>query len=71
LADGSKQVYRITAPVEVHWKDRDTDCRAIVLPNADEVLLKAIPLADMDLIVNPATGELTGAHGDEVVCMIK
>jgi hypothetical protein len=25
----------------------------------------------MDLLVHPAAGELIGAHGDEVVCMIK
>jgi hypothetical protein len=41
-----------------------------VLPGAEEVLLGAIPLEDMDLIVNPARQELTGAHGDEVVCLI-
>jgi hypothetical protein len=35
------------------------------------VLLGAIPLEDMDLIVNPAKGELVGAHGDEVVCLVK
>jgi hypothetical protein len=44
---------------------------AIVLQGAGEVLLGAIPLEDMDLIVDPARRELTGAHGDEVLCMVK
>jgi hypothetical protein len=35
------------------------------------VLLGAIPLEDMDLIVDPAGRELRGAHGDEVVCLVK
>jgi hypothetical protein len=42
-----------------------------VVPDAEEVLLGAIPLEDMDLIVYPARQELIGAHGDEVVCMVK
>ncbi|MDR1949563.1 MAG: retroviral-like aspartic protease family protein [Spirochaetaceae bacterium] len=71
LANGARQVCQVTEPVEIHWKNRDTACRAIVLPGAEEVLLGAIPLEDMDLIINPARQELTGAHGDEVVCLIK
>jgi clan AA aspartic protease len=71
LADGSRPVCRVTEPVEIHWKNRDTACPALVLPGAEEVLLGAIPLEDMDLIVNPARQELTGAHGDEVLCMLK
>jgi clan AA aspartic protease len=71
LADGAWHVCQVTEPVEIHWKNRDTACKAIVLPGAEDVLLGAIPLEDMDLIVNPARQELTGAHGDEVVCLIK
>jgi clan AA aspartic protease len=71
LADGSKQACQVTEPVEIHWKNRYTACPAIVLPGADAVLLGAIPLEDMDLIVNPAQQELTGAHGDEVLCLLK
>jgi hypothetical protein len=44
---------------------------ALLLPGAEEVLLGAIPLEDMDLVVDPAVRELKGAHGDEVVCLIK
>ncbi|MDR3342668.1 MAG: hypothetical protein LBT14_07770, partial [Treponema sp.] len=68
LANGSREPCKITAPVEVHWKDRDTSCEAIVLPNAAEVLLGAIPLEGMDL--KPVAGELVGAHGDEVLYLI-
>jgi clan AA aspartic protease len=71
LADGARQVYQVTEPVEVHWKNRDSTCRALVLPGAGDVLLGAIPLEDMDLIVDPAGQELKGAHGDEVVCLVK
>ncbi|MDR0402390.1 MAG: retroviral-like aspartic protease family protein [Treponema sp.] len=71
LADGARRAYQVTEPVEVHWKNRDTACRALVLPGAGDVLLGAIPLEDMDLIVDPAGQELKGAHGDEVVCLVK
>jgi clan AA aspartic protease len=71
LADGSSATYQVTEPVEIHWKDRDTTCPAILLPSADSVLLGAIPLEDMDLIVDPQGQQLIGAHGNEVVCLIK
>jgi clan AA aspartic protease len=71
LADGTRQVYEVTEPVKIHWKNRHTACPAIVLPGADAVLLGAIPLEDMDLVVNSAMQELTGAHGDEVLSMVK
>ena len=71
LADGAKREYGVTEPVKICWKNRDTACPALVLPDSSEVLLGAIPLEDMDLIVNPSKRELTGAHGDEVVCVVK
>jgi clan AA aspartic protease len=71
LADGSSQTYSKTEAVQIHWKNRDSVCRALVVPNTSEVLLGAIPLEDMDLIINPSTQEITGAHGDEIVCKLK
>ncbi|MDR3160831.1 MAG: clan AA aspartic protease [Spirochaetaceae bacterium] len=71
LADGTKTIAQVTEPVEIHWKDRDTACPALVLPDAGEVLLGAIPMEDMDLMVDPVRQVLTGAHGDEVLCMVK
>ena len=71
LADGGRKVYQITEPVKIQWQNRDTVCRALVLPDAEEILLGAIPLEDMDLIVDPARQELKGAHGDEIVCLVK
>ncbi|MDR2758383.1 MAG: retroviral-like aspartic protease family protein, partial [Spirochaetaceae bacterium] len=32
LADGTKQAYQVTEPVEIHWQDRDTTCPALILP---------------------------------------
>jgi clan AA aspartic protease len=71
LANDQKEICKVTEPVEVHWKERKTSCPALVIAGGGDVLLGAIPLEDMDLIVNPAKNELTGAHGDEVVCLIK
>ncbi|GHU39960.1 hypothetical protein FACS1894190_06190 [Spirochaetia bacterium] len=71
LGNDEKQVCKVTEPVTVVWKDRDTACRALVTSEAGDVLLGAIPLEDMDLMVNLAKRELVGAHGDEVMCMVK
>jgi len=70
LADGTEQDYWVTESVSVHWKDRDSLCKALVLPNLDKVLMGVIPLGEMDLIVNPETQELVGAHGDKIVHML-
>ena len=71
LADGRTTNYCLAGPVEVAWKNRSTNCDAIVLPEADETLLGAIPLEAMDLMINPLKGELVGVHGDQVVHSIK
>jgi len=71
LADGAEQIYDLTEPVQIQWKNRKTTCQAVVVPNANDVLLGAIPLEAMDLIVNPSKQELIGAHGDKIVYMIK
>jgi len=67
LADGAAQTYGLTDSVQIHWKDRKAICRAVVIPNANDVLLGVIPLEAMDLIINPVEQELTGAHGDKVI----
>jgi len=64
LADGSKAVYDMAGPLEVWWKNRRVLLDALVLSDADEILLGAIPLEAMDLTVNPRR-ELVGAHGDK------
>jgi len=71
LADGSVQTYSLTESVQIQWKDRKAACQAVVVPNANEVLLGAIPLEAMDLIINPLKQELIGAHGDTIVYMLK
>jgi clan AA aspartic protease len=69
FANGGQEECVITEPVNIRWKDRDTTCRAVVIPRAASILLGAIPLEDMDLIVEPLKQELIGAHGDVVEAM--
>ena len=71
FANETKEICKVTEPVEIHWKERSCSIRATVVPNTSEILLGAIPLEDMDLIVDPVRQTLAGAHGDEVVCIIK
>jgi clan AA aspartic protease len=74
LANGDIISCTIAEAVEVCWKDRSMVCRPWVVSGADEVLLGAIPLENMDLIVDPKNGKLIGAHGDKAIgriCNIK
>ena len=65
LADGQKEVYKTAGPVEIRWKSRNAFCSALVIPDAPDILLGAIPLEAMDLTINPKR-ELVGVHGDVV-----
>ena len=71
LANETKEMCKITEPVEVNWKNRSTALRALVVSGGGEILLGALPLEDMDLIVDPANQKLTGAHGDEILTYLK
>ncbi|HEX6996581.1 MAG TPA: clan AA aspartic protease [Gammaproteobacteria bacterium] len=51
LAGGSRATYPYVGPVMLRFKNRTGFAGALVL--GDEVLLGAIPLEDMDLVVNP------------------
>jgi len=66
LANNTKETVQIAEPVEVHWKNRSMTCQPWVVV-AGRILLGAIPLENMDLIVDPSKQELVGAHGDEEV----
>ena len=71
LAGGAEVFCKVTEPVQICWKDRTSTISAWVLPGDEEVLLGVIPLEEMDLIVNPVSRELAGAHGDKIMGRIK
>jgi clan AA aspartic protease len=48
----------VAGPVEVRFKNRKTACYAMVLPGDAEPLLGAIPLEDLDVVINPLRQEL-------------
>lgn len=64
FANGTREECGLTEPVNVYWKDRDCSCRAVVVPEAKITLLGAIPLEDMDLMVDPVHGRLIRTHGN-------
>ena len=68
IANGQRVPCDVLETVQINWKDRCSSLHAVVIPGAKTVLLGAIPLEDMDLMVNPVTQELVGAHGDSVEC---
>lgn len=56
LADGSRATYPYVGPIVLRFKNRTGFVGALVL--GDEVLLGAIPMEDMDLVVNPRDGSV-------------
>ncbi|MDR0639582.1 MAG: aspartyl protease family protein [Spirochaetaceae bacterium] len=65
LADGKTDTYGVTEGVKIQWKNRSTVLPAVVVPNAKDILLGALPLEAMDLMVDPVDEQLVGAHGAE------
>ena len=59
LADESILMCDVVGPVEVKFKNRIAVCSAIVLPGDAEPLLGAIPLEELDVVINPLRQELT------------
>lgn len=52
IADGRKQIVPYVGPIEVKFQNRGCFTGALVL--GDQVLLGAVPMEDMDLVINPA-----------------
>jgi clan AA aspartic protease len=65
LADGKTATYEVTESVEIRWKDRSIALPAVVVPDAKDILLGALPLEAMDLMVDPVHERLVGVHGDQ------
>jgi clan AA aspartic protease len=57
-ADGRRIELDVVGPVLLKFKNRNTSCLALVLPDNNEPLLGAIPLEDMDVIIHPQRLEL-------------
>jgi clan AA aspartic protease len=58
LADGSLHNYEVVGTVMLRFENRITLCKAIVLPGDVEVLFGAIPMEDMDLVLDPKLQKL-------------
>ena len=57
MADGRNMNVPYVGPIKVTFRDRFCYVGALVL--GDEVLLGAVPMEDMDLVVNPGRREIT------------
>ena len=66
LANGCVIECDIAGPIYVRFKNRNCLILATVLPGDNECLLGAIPLEEMDIMVDPKRGELVvnPAHPD-------
>ena len=58
LADGTVIIRPVAGPVDLHFGNRQTSCRAVILQGNSEPLLGSIPMGDMDVLLDPMNGEL-------------
>ena len=58
LANGDSIWCDVVAPIEIRFKNRRSTTSALVLPGDSEPLLGAIPMEDMDVLINPLRQEL-------------
>ena len=58
LADETLIEVDIVGPVEIRFENRSTTVRAVVLPGNYEILLGAIPMEDMDVLIDPKQQKL-------------
>lgn len=58
LADETLIEFDVVGPVEVRFENRSTTVRAVVLPGSSEILLGAIPMEDMDVLIDPKRQKL-------------
>jgi clan AA aspartic protease len=58
LADGRVMECDVVGPVEVRFANRRATCSAFVLPGDSEPLLGAIPMEQMDVLIDPRRQEL-------------
>jgi clan AA aspartic protease len=56
-ADGKKRLVPYVGPVQIRFENRNCFTGALVL--GDSVLLGAVPLEDMDLVINPSLQTIT------------
>lgn len=58
VATGESKELVVVENVKVRFKNRSTMCRAIVLPGDTDMLLGAIPMEDLDVVINTRRQEL-------------
>ena len=66
-ADNMPVTVYTAEPVEVHWNNRQMTCEPWVFSETGTTLLGAIPLENMDLMVDPKNQVLVGVHGDQML----
>ncbi|MCK4766538.1 MAG: aspartyl protease family protein [Candidatus Aminicenantes bacterium] len=58
LADGQKKKLDVVVPVEVRFENRRANVDAMVLPGDAAISLGAIPMEDMDVLIDPKKQKL-------------
>jgi clan AA aspartic protease len=58
LADGTIESLNVVGPIKIKFENRTAICSALVLPGNTDVLLGAIPMEEMDVLIDPKNQQL-------------
>jgi clan AA aspartic protease len=58
LENGKRIKLKVVGPLEIRFGNRYTNTNAMVLPGSSEVLLGAIPMEDLDVMIDPRKRKL-------------
>lgn len=53
LGDGTRRIVEVVGPLELRFQNRRCTLDALVLPNDNEVLMGALPLEELDVLIDP------------------
>jgi|SRR5882724_1943430 len=53
MANGTWVSCNLVSPIDIKFKNRETTCRAVVLPGDSEPLMGSVPMEDLDVIILP------------------
>lgn len=53
LGDGTRRTVDVVGPIELRFQNRRCTLDALVLPNNNDVLIGALPLEELDVLIDP------------------
>jgi len=67
MAGGQSAILDVSSPMEINWRGRKIVLDAAIAPEGANNLLSITAMELLDVMPDPSSGCLVGAHGDEYI----